>query len=59
MAKLKGNFPRIPTCLTLDPELLALLRVIQLENGLSLSSLVESLVLDGLKNLKIRGSEIK
>jgi hypothetical protein len=56
MAKLKGNFPRERITVTLDSEMLAIIRILKLKSGVSMSQTVESLMLLGLKNTKVEGN---
>jgi hypothetical protein len=52
MAKLQGRFPKVVIAISIDQELLSLIQVIKNENGLSLSSTIETLCINGLKNSK-------
>jgi hypothetical protein len=58
MAKLKGNLPRERVCVTLDGEVLAVTRVLKEKKGVSMSSMVEGLMLIGLKS-KLRGETVE
>ena len=53
MANKKGNLSREKLTLTLDGELLNLLRVIKEKSGLSMSETIEILCLSGLKRSKL------
>jgi hypothetical protein len=50
MGALKGNLPRKLLCIRLDGELFDVIQGVKGESGLSMSGLVELLILDGLKD---------
>jgi hypothetical protein len=49
MAKLKGAYPRDRLTITIDREVLSLTRMFKEKSGLSMSSMIEELMLFGLK----------
>lgn len=58
MAKLKGMYPRDRITITIDREVLSLTRIFKEKSGMTMSSMVEELMLVGLKS-KLEGEQVK